>query len=360
MKIKRLWLIAAVLLVLALLIRLFSNNSARVEQYYSNGIYPYISAFLKFVTGVIPFSVGDVLYGILFIRLIAYSIELIKAVSHKEITRTTLNRGLAKSAIWFLSVYIVFNLFWGINYNRKGIAFQLGLKKQLYSQQELKTINALLLQKVNESKATLLHTKQQDSVDYKRIFAQSENAYTEAAKSYTVLHYSSIVVKSSLYGRLGNYLDFSGYYNPFTGEAQVNTTVPYFLQPYTTCHEIAHQIGYAKEDEANFVGYLAAVASKDTLFHYSVYLELFIYANQNLYQLDSSSARSFAKQLSPAVKKDIRQWRAFNISHRNPVEPAISWLYGKYLESNQQPSGVLSYDEVTGFLIAYYKKFGKI
>jgi hypothetical protein len=359
-KIKRLWFIATALLLLALLIRLFSDNSARVEQYYSNGIYPYISAFLKFVTGIIPFSVGDVLYGILFIWLVAYFIELIRALFHKEITVITLNRGLAKSAIWLLTIYIIFNLFWGINYNRKGIAFQLGLTKQLYSQQELKTINTLLLQKVNESKTAVLRINQQDTSDYKKIFVQSEHAYTEAAKSYTVLHYSSIVVKSSLYGWLGNYLDFSGYYDPFTGEAQVNTTVPYFLQPYTTCHEIAHQLGYAKEDEANFVGYLAAAASKDTLFHYSVYLELFIYANQNLYQLDSSSARSFAKQLSPAVKKDIKQWRAFNISHRNPVEPAISWLYGKYLESNQQPSGVLSYDEVTGFLIAYYKKFGKI
>jgi hypothetical protein len=360
MKTKRLWLIATILLIIALLIRIFSSNSMWVEQYYSNGIYPYISAFLKFVTGLFPFSVGDVLYGALFVWLLWHFIKLVKAIFQKKITSSDVNRGLAKGSIYLITIYIIFNLFWGINYNRKGIAFQLGLTRQEYSQQELKNINALLLQKVNESKAAILHTKQQDSCDHKKIFTQSENAYTEAAKKYAVLDYSSIVVKSSLYGWLGNYLDFSGYYDPFTGEAQVNTTVPYFLQPYTTCHEIAHQLGYAKESEANFVGYLAAAAAKDTLFHYSVYLELFIYANQNLYQLDSATARSFAKQLSPAVKADIKQWRAFNISHRNPIEPAISWLYGKYLESNQQPSGVLSYDEVTGFLIAYNKKFGKI
>jgi hypothetical protein len=359
-KTKRLWLIAAILLITAMLIRIFSGNSTRVERYYSNGIYPYISAFLKFITGLFPFSIGDVLYGALFIWLVWHFIKLIKAVFLKKITSADVNRVLAKSFIYLITIYIIFNLFWGINYSRKGIAFQLDLTRQAYSQQELKTINILLLQKVNESKAAISHTKLQDSSDHKKIFIQSENAYAEAAKNYAVLDHSSIVVKSSLYGWLGNYLDFSGYYNPFTGEAQVNTTVPYFLQPYTTCHEIAHQLGYAKENEANFVGYLAAAASKDTLFHYSVYLELFIYANQNLYQLDSTTARSYAKQLSPAVKADIKQWRAFNISHRNPVEPIISWLYGKYLENNQQPSGVLSYDEVTGFLIAYYKKFGKI
>lgn len=360
MKTKRLWFTAAVLFIIALLIRFFSGNAMRVEKYYSNGIYPPISAFLKFFTGLFPFSVGDVLYGILLLWLLWGLIDLIQALVRKEITAQTIVTGLAKTCITLLSIYIIFNIFWGINYNREGIAFQLGLTKEKYSEQELKNINGLLLQKVNESKTALLQKEQPDSGNNKQLFYQAEQAYTAAAKNYAVLDYSSIVVKRSLYGSIGNYLGFSGYYNPFTGEAQVNTTVPYFLQPYITCHEIAHQLGYAKENEANFVGYLAAAASTDTLFHYSVYLDLFIYANQNLYQLDSSSARSFSKQLSPAIKTDIKQWRVFDMSHRNPVEPVINWLYGKYLENNQQPSGVLTYDEVTGFLIAYYKKFGKI
>ncbi len=69
-----------------------------------------------------------------------------------------------------------------------------------------------------------------------------------------------------MYSYLGNYLGFTGYYNPFTGEAQVNTTVPLFVQPFTTCHEIGHQLGYAKENEANFAGYLAAKSSPDAGF----------------------------------------------------------------------------------------------
>jgi hypothetical protein len=64
--------------------------------------------------------------------------------------------------------------------------------------------------------------------------------------------------------------------------------------------------------------------------------------------------------LVPEIKNDLQEWRAFSRRHKNPVEPVIRWMYGKYLENNQQPQGVLSYDEVTSFLIAYYKKFGKI
>lgn len=360
MKTKKLWLTAAILFIIALFIRLFSNDSLRVERYYSTSFFPHIVAFLKFITGLFPFSVGDVLYGILFLWLVWHLIKLIKAITNKEITKQLFARIIAKTIVTLLIIYIIFNVFWGINYNRKGITFQLGLTEEPYTQQDLKDMNSMLLQKVNASKAVVLQTKRLDTSDHKMLFKKAENAYIFAAKEYAILDYPTAVVKKSLYGRMGNYLDFSGYYNPFTGEAQVNTDVPYFLQPYTTCHEIAHQLGYAKENEANFVGYLAAAASNDTLFHYSVYLELFIYANQNLYQLDSTAARSYSKQLSPGVKADLAQWKAFYSSHKNPVEPVINWLYGKYLESNQQPSGVLTYDEVTGFVIAYYKKFGKI
>lgn len=163
-----------------------------------------------------------------------------------------------------------------------------------------------------------------------------------------------------MWGKLGNYAGFTGYYNPFTGEAQLNTTIPKFLQPYTACHEVAHQLGYAKENEANFVGFLAAVASEDTLFHYSVYLDMFTYANRNLFETDSVAAKLYRKELIPAVQEDIKEWIAFNRKHRSLLEPAYRWMYGKFLQSNQQPGGIRSYSEVTGFLIAYYKKFGRI
>jgi len=177
---------------------------------------------------------------------------------------------------------------------------------------------------------------------------------------FPFMEYHTISLKRSMWGWLGNYTGFTGYYNPFTGEAQVNTSVPDFLQPFIACHEVAHQLGYAKEMEANFVGYLAATSTTDTLFHYSVYLDLFVYSNRNLYGSDSISARTIAKGLSADVRKDLTTWRDFNRRHKSPVEPVIRWLYGKYLENNQQPQGVLSYDEVTSFLIAYYKKFGRI
>ena len=216
-----------------------------------------------------------------------------------------------------------------------------------------------MLEKVNEVKLQLSN-ENTDNFTKEAMFVKVKESYSAIDSIYPFLKYKGQSLKPSLWGWLGNYVGFAGYYNPFTGEAQVNTSMPKFLLPYTACHEVAHQLGYAKEMEANFVGYLAASASKDRRFQYSVYLDLFLYSNRNLFGIDSVSAKSFAKQLRPEIKTDLKEWRDFSRRHQSPMEPIIRWIYGKYLENNQQPQGELSYDEVTSFLIAYYNKFGKI
>jgi hypothetical protein len=220
-------------------------------------------------------------------------------------------------------------------------------------------LQKILLEKVNATKTVIVrnHEAYPSKND---LIAAAVNAYHEAEKKYPFLDYKMISVKSSLYGTPGDYLGFTGYYNPFTGEAQINTTVPDLLQPYIATHEMAHQLGYAKENEANFVGYLAAVSSTDTLFHYSAYFDLFLYANREVYYFDSVASREAVQQLILPVKEDIIELKKFDRAHRSFIEPAITWMYGNYLKMNNQPKGIHSYNAVVGMLIAYYKKYGKL
>ncbi len=256
-------------------------------------------------------------------------------------------------------IYISFNILWGLNYDRAGVAAQLNLSDGDYDTADVILLQEMLLKKVNESKEALIHhaniypTKND-------LFKRAEHAYDKASKIYPFIQYKSPSVKSSLYGSWGNYLGFTGYYNPFSGEAQVNTTVPKFLLPYISTHEMAHQLGYAKEDEANFVGYLAAANSGDTLFCYSTYLDVFVYANREVYYFDSVLAKTAMVKLDTAVKEDLIEWRKFNLAHTSFIEPVITWLYGNYLKANQQPKGMRSYNEVTRMLIAYYKRYGRL
>ena len=177
---------------------------------------------------------------------------------------------------------------------------------------------------------------------------------------FPFISYNNKSVKASLFGTMGNYMGYSGYYNPFTGEAQLNTTVPPFELPYVTCHEMAHQIGYATEDEANFVGYLTARSSKDSAFLYSVYVDLFRYANRELFYRDSSLARAKYMQLDTLVKSDLQNARKFYRQYDTKFGDVITRMYSQYLKANSQPQGINTYTFVVAWLIAYYKKYGEI
>ncbi len=362
MKVQKKAIIAVFLLITCVLIHIYSSSETRVENGYTSHFFPAIAHFLRSLLGWIPVSIGDFLYGLVTIWLAWNLCRFLGRMFRKgkvPSRKTYLKESLFKAFIFCSIIYIIFNIFWGINYDRKGIASQIGLKMEKYSREDLEKMNGLLIEKINASKRSLIAAK----VSYpsnKELYAKVAAAYQNISNTYPFLNYQPASIKSSMWGWLGNYTGFTGYYNPFTGEAQLNTTGPKFLHPYVACHEVAHQLGYAKEMEANFVGYLAASTSPDTLFLYSVYLDLFVYANRNLYFVDSTIARSYRKQLDTAVVADLKEWFEFNRRHESFIEPVFRWIYGIYLQGNSQPQGLLSYDEVTAFIISYYKKFGKI
>ena len=354
--------IIVILVALCVVIKVYSLQSTRVETGYSAQFFPLIGAFLRKIFGGLPISMGDILYGCLLIAFVWEMVRLIsKLVRHgvKPVFASGSRRFAYTFICWLCSIYIVFNLFWGINYNREGIAWQLGLATLQYSPEELKEMNCLLLLKVNASKAAIIN-EGKGYPTTSNMFTGVEESFKKVAIKYPFLSYKNGSLKRSMWGWLGNYAGFTGYYNPFTGEAQVNTNVPKFLQPFTSCHEVAHPLGYAKEMDANFVGYLAASASPDPIFKYSVYLDLFTYANRNLFMTDSVSAKQIRKELYPEVKADLKEWYLFTKNHQSFVEPVVRWGYGIFLKNNGQPQGMLSYDQVTGFLIAYYKKYGTL
>ncbi len=123
---------------------------------------------------------------------------------------------------------------------------------------------------------------------------------------------------------------------------------------------MSHQLGYASESQANFVGYLTAIHSPDTLFHYSAYFDLFSYANHELAVKDSVKAHDNYQRLDTLVKKDFTELKLFQKKYKNPFEKVVRIFYDRYLKANQQDKGVKSYNQVTDLLVAYYKKYGSI
>ncbi|MCU0322670.1 MAG: DUF3810 domain-containing protein, partial [Chitinophagaceae bacterium] len=193
---------------------------------------------------------------------------------------------------------------------------------------------------------------------FNSIFQESAQLFQSIDTVYPFLKYSTPSIKKSLFSSISHYIGFTGYYNPFSGEAQLSTQVPRIIVPYVTCHEIAHQLGYASEDEANFVGYLACSKSSNVYFQYSVYLDLYKYASFELFLLDMNERNGW--QLDSLVRKDLRDIRSFFNQQQNDVSPIMNQIYAQYLKANQQTKGLASYNDVVGLLIAYKKKFKHI
>lgn len=347
------------IIVLTILIKWASWYPSWVETNYSLKIYPVISRIQRLLFGWLPISIGDLFYAFLIFIVVIKTFRLIKAIVRKKTNRAYWVAGLQQFIFFILFLYVSFNLLWGLNYNRLGIAHQLKLDVKAYSNADLDTLASVIQNRVNYY-AAFVQEAQRDSFDRKRtLFASADEAYELASKNFQFLKYNSRSVKPSIYSYLGNYLGFQGYYNPFSGEAQVNTTIPRFLEPFVATHEIAHQLGYAKENEANFVGFLACRSYESNIFRYSVYFDMYNYTISELFRRDSVLAKSYQEKRHPVLVQDVKEYQAFFRRYANPLQDIIMEGYGEFLKANNQPAGKKSYNEVVAWLIAYYKKYGK-
>ena len=239
-----------------------------------------------------------------------------------------------------------------------GSAYQIRIAPGPYTTAELKQLADTLSSRLS---AVIPKITKADSAEWFNFPAMRNRCisdYKKTATIYPFVTYNHPSVKKMLVGSIGGYGGFSGYLNPFTGEAHLNENLPPFLRPYVTSHEIGHQLGYAAEEEANMIGYLATHHSSNPAVRYSVYHDLLTYASRELYHADSNAYHELVSKLPLLVKQHSKQARDYYASFRNPVQRLVNQWYDLYLKANSQSKGVESYNYITAWLIAYAKKYG--
>ena len=162
-----------------------------------------------------------------------------------------------------------------------------------------------------------------------------------------------VSVKNSLFSTLLSYMGFGGYINPFTLEAQINRNIPAIQIPTTICHEMAHQIGYSAENEANFIGYLACMAHDDPYYQYAGQLTAVKYLLSDMYRNDRKNYPKMRALLHKGILKNIYESRVFWNTYKNPLEPLFKKSYNSFLKANHQKEGIKSYNAMVNLLINY-------
>lgn len=338
----------------------------QVETYYTAGFSKVFAKYVSFITGVFPFSLAEVLVWLLIISLIILFVRTLCRTLRSKLGRKNHTNKKAESILSALCrfliflgvIYFSFIVVWGINYNRSSFAEIAGLPVQGASNQELQELCERLIVQANSLRSGLNEDERgvlEIAGKFKAVREKAPSAFAKAAKIYPELGGEFGRPKFVVFSKFMSYAGISGIYFPFTGEANVNIDIPDSMLPATTSHEMAHQRGFAREDEASYIAWVACNSSDDPVFRYSGTLSALIYSINALYAHDPDRTGELQAQYSEGLRRDLRDISEYWEKYEGKLEEVSSDINDAYLKSNRQEEGIQSYGRMVDLLLAEQK-----
>jgi hypothetical protein len=156
-----------------------------------------------------------------------------------------------------------------------------------------------------------------------------------------------------------SYTHITGVYTFFTGESNLNVNFPDYTLPYTAAHELAHQRGFAREDEANLIAFLACDASSDPYIRYSGYVGMYQYVMSALYRASKDLYREVYLMGEESLRREQTAYAEFFKKYeKSKVGEVSGAINNSYLQS-QGTVGTKSYGMVVDLVVAYFRKQGE-
>lgn len=358
---KRVYLLL-LLPISLLLILLAKKSSYFTEQIYVKHIYRWISAFVSSVTGIFPFSVAELLILILPLVLLVLTLRFFLSILLDKNNRgERWLKGLLNILCTVSVILFLFTCLGGLNYYRYTFSAYSKLVITDSTVEELYGLTENLMLNANTLRDQVSQTDDQGvfrlSMSNTELAKEAEKAYKKLAKEYPVLGGVSAVPKPILLSRLMSQTQITGIFFPFTMEANVNVDIPDYSIPATMLHELAHLRGFMREDEANYIAYLAGMSSDHIELQYSSTMLALIIAGNALYDTSPNLYFEIRDQYSTGVINDIRSNSLYWQQYEDTVVSTMSnKINDTYLKVNAQSDGVQSYGRMLDLLLAKYRK----
>lgn len=311
---------------------------------------------LSFLTGWLPFSVAELM---LFFSPVLLFVLIFRIVRIYSKNAKTVRSFLCRIAAFACLIAILFICCFAPGYYGTTLEYKLGLDRTPVSTEELYQVALILTEKLNPL-AEELDTLDSGSTIMPYSLSEMNQKLMDAYDRYVLDkqfpdHFYSRV-KPVMLSSLMSSAHITGIYTFFTGEANVNIEFPDYCIPYTAAHELAHQRGVAREDEANFIAFLVCYCSDDAYLQYSGYLSLYEYVSNALYSADHDLCMEAYRKLSPVVRREERAYSAFFSHYReNPVATVSEKANDWYLHSQGAKEGTRSYNLVVDLAVAFYR-----
>lgn len=350
--------LSVVLLACCPLLRwLFAQRGTQFFPWYG-ALTRRVMAGLATLTSVAPFALWD----LCVVALVVLSIVRIalRVHQHRSILPVFAHLLFAVSLSAFLFVA------WALNHAAPSLADSLELDVGAATVDELAEATDHYLVRAAELAPQVPRDDQGALVeqDFYELARIAGGSYQGLGERYEIFQGSTAPVKALLVW--GEPLLYSGHTGMFwapTGESGVPLNCADADRPFIMCHEAAHRLGIASEQEANFAACLACAASDDVRFAYSGSYNAFAYCLNALAAQDPERAE---RLIQDAAASELGEGVAFVLSDRTATaehydayegffEKVGSEVNDRYLKSFGESAGVRSYGLVVDYLIAWDK-----
>lgn len=332
-------------------------------EWYASKVYPLLVGSLGRFSSLFPFSVSELLLaaGLLWavVKVARALIRLIKRPAQRQEeprakgTAAGSLKNVALSAGKLLLVLLfVFTINCGINYHRLTFSHRAGFSVQESTVEELAELCLQLTEEINEEAQKISVDEQGGCLTSDNLQERAVEAMQAAGETYPDLAGYYPNAKEIFSSRIFSYQQLQGIYSPFTIEANYNRDMPEYNKPAAICHELSHLKGFMREDEANFIAYLACRASKDADFRYSGSMLAYVYSMNALYREDPELYFSIRAQLCEQANRDMKLDREFWDAYKGTVAEVSDKVNDTYLKANAQTDGTKSYGRMVDLLLA--------
>lgn len=352
--IKIIYAVAAACIPLYVLFLLSESFS----DFFNRHISSLFRALLAHLTSWIPFSLAE--FALILIPLWVFLITRLITRRFGNTTKEMLSGILCICSVLGV-VFSSFTLGFAPAYRGSTLDKKLGLERCDVSAEELYNTAVILAEHVSAEAEGVAYGEDGFSVmpyNYSEMNRLLLEAYEKACDKYDFVQKLNSRIKPVMLSNAMSYTHITGVYTFFTGEANINVAFPDYTVPFTATHELSHQRGIARENEANFMAFLVALESDECYIRYSAYLNMYEYVLSALSGADSELYLQAYGKLPACVKGELAAYSGFYDKYRNSTVSEVSGAVNDTFLKLHGTEGTKSYGMVVDLAVAYYKLNG--
>lgn len=350
---------------------LLSIISTGFAGWYRKYCFSNISVLFSRITGIVSISVGEVLICLFIFLLIFMFIITVLGFFRSDVLKKYRRR------YYRCMVYVMLYIYWTETFHCFIMYRTDTIEKDNFSEtvksvaarSDEENMNILvnicnhITDELNELSLQLPRDENGDLIpDYS--YDECIEAMKNISDEFPLLDGYYPEPKKIYYSDIMSQQYLEGIYFPFSMEANYNTLMYSSNMPAVFCHELSHLKGYIREDEANFIAFVACIRSENDFIRYSGYLSVYNYILNDIYNYGNEEMYDKLEYINEWVDYDNiflkeDEWEEIEDNAIVSTE-TLSEATDKFLDNNLKINGITSgvdnYNEVVKLIMYYYDK----